>query len=263
MIISILSISQGTGKSEAAADYCPFSYGDTAYYIIYGYWEGKNITLENGNNAGIQKLVVLNRTSSNIVIFEEKVEDVNWVYHDLTYNWTIHDSSYWIINTTTRGILDFETYTCWWIETDKINMVNSSIKIFNYIFHIVEKRSFEYLEQSRTAYVATYNESYEDPIFGFHKLSNELWYDTQTGLMVKYIVRFYSFENQGKIIGWSYYSTSLTFTTINLTETIEFSDTTPISKQALIGFPFLGLVIPIVVLLVILRLKQNWEKTTH
>ena len=256
-------ISRGIEESGLFTDYCPFSQGDVAEYEIWGEWQGQNYTLDYGNNTGLQKFIILNRTQSEITIFETKSEEINGVFKGLVSVWPIDACSYWIYNTTTRNLKGTDFYAWLWIQTDNNEKVNCRIEIFDYIFQITEKREFNYFEYTRSAWVAIYNESSDDLINALDATSFELWYDAKTGLMLYYIVRFNAYDNQGKKVEWSFYSTRLNFTSINLNMSYVLTEDKAHSKNVVMGSLFPAAIILAILTLVLFRFKPNKRKKVN
>ncbi|MFX1507106.1 MAG: hypothetical protein ACFFDC_13585 [Promethearchaeota archaeon] len=126
------------GNRELPSDHCPFSTDDRAEYIIWGEWQGRNHILNHRNNTGLQTIVVINRTPSEITIFETKIEKALEVYQGEATIRTIRVSSLWEYERETRCAKVFDTYAWMWIKITKREMNNSKIKIMNKIFQIVK-----------------------------------------------------------------------------------------------------------------------------
>lgn len=218
LILSVITISGELGGEALPPDYCPFSNGDRAEYIIWGEWQGLNAPFNHGNNTGLHTIVVINRTSSQITIFEKKAEIVQNVYSGETYITPIDVSSLLVYDTNTRCSIQFETYAWLWIKISNSEMNNSQIKILSKVFQIVKKENFTYFQQTRSAWVATYNKTSENTTDSFNTYSFEMWFDTNTGIIVYYIVRSSSYDTQGNMTEWSYYSTRLNLTTVDLSQ---------------------------------------------
>ncbi|MFX0150181.1 MAG: hypothetical protein ACFFAJ_05335 [Candidatus Hodarchaeota archaeon] len=240
LILSVISILGNLGDRELPPDHCPFSNGDRAEYIIWGEWQGPNPSLNHGNNTGEQTIVAINRTPSHVAISEAKNEIAQDVLQGEVYVRTIRASSLWVYNTETRCAETFETYAWMWIKITKRDINNSKIKIMSRVFQIVRKKNYTFFQQSRSAWIATYNKSFDIVTDSFHTNSFEMWFDTNTGLMVYYIVRSDFFDNQGKKIEWSFYSTQLNLTTINLNQSYLISSDNPFSITWVETILFIG-----------------------
>ena len=256
LILSSITISGGLGNRELPSDRCPFSNGDRAEYIIWGEWQGRNHTLNHGNNTGLQTIVVTNRTSSEITISETKTEIALEVYQGKATIRTIRASSLWEYDTETRCAKVFGTYAWMWIKITKREMNDSRIKILSKIFQIVKKGNYTYLQQSRSAWIAIYNKTIDDMNKSFYTNSFEMWFDTNTGLMVYYVVRSDSYDNQGKKTEWSYYSTQLNQTTINLTQSYLITSDNNFSK-VLIETIMFGIMISLIGGLALIAYKRK------
>jgi hypothetical protein len=218
LILSVLTISGDLENRELPSDHCPFSNGDRAEYTIWGEWQGRNHTVNHGNNTGLQIIVAINRTPSQITIAETKTEIAQEVYQGETNVRTIKVSSLWVYETETRCAKIFGTYAWMWIKITKREMNSSKINILSKVFQIVRIRNYTYFQQSRSAWIATYNKTIDDMTDSFYTNSFEMWFDTNTGLMVYYVVRSNFYDNQQKTTEWSYYSTQLNLTTIDLNQ---------------------------------------------
>lgn len=218
VILNVITISGGLGGESLPPDYCPFSNGDRAEYIIWGESQGLTTPFNHGNNTGLHTIVVINRTSSQITISEKKIEIVQGVSQGEPFITPINVSSLWFYDTTTRRSIQFETYAWMWIKINNSEMNNSQLKILSKVFQIVKKRNFSYFQQTRSAWVATYNKTSDNTTDSIHTNSFEMWFDTNTGIMVYYIVRSSSYDTQGNKTDWSYYSTRLNLTTVDLSQ---------------------------------------------
>ncbi|MFX0210478.1 MAG: hypothetical protein ACFFDT_31150, partial [Candidatus Hodarchaeota archaeon] len=133
----------------------------------------------------------------------------------------------------------------------------SMIKIFDLVFQITDVREFNYFEQTRNAWVATYNKFFDDPLNALHIISYELWFDTKTGLMLYYVVWLNTFDFQGRLVEWSYYSTRLNFTTVNLNLSYLSSEKNASSENIPTMFFDPVSIISFLLILVFIRLKQK------
>lgn len=224
-------ISRGSGKNEFPINACPFSLGDRAEYEIWGEWQGKDRALNHGNNTGLQKFITLNRTQSHILIYETKSEKIRGIFEGMLKTWLVEASSYWIYDVTSRNLEGTDSYAWLWIRATDIGKENPRIEIFDLIFQITGTKEFFYFGQMRSAWVATYNKFLDDPINALHVISYEFWFDIKTGLMLYYVVRLNAFDLQGRLVEWSYYSTRLNFTTVNLNSSYLFNEKNGISEN--------------------------------
>ncbi|MFX0123838.1 MAG: hypothetical protein ACFFAE_09390 [Candidatus Hodarchaeota archaeon] len=223
LLLSIIIISGDLEGKALPPDYCPFSNGDRAEYIIWGEWQGLKAPFYHGNNTGLHTIDVINRTSSQITISEKKAEIMQEVNQTGTYVTPINVSSSWVYDTSTRRSVQFESYAWMWIKISSSEMNSSQIKILSRVFQIVTKRNYTYFQDTRSAWVAIYNKTSSDSLY---TNSFEMWFDTHTGVMVYYIVRSSIYDTQGTKIEWTYYSTRLNLTTIDLSQSYIIPDYT-------------------------------------
>ncbi|MHA2293664.1 MAG: hypothetical protein ACXACK_16000 [Candidatus Hodarchaeales archaeon] len=216
--LNLMVVVQGLPEGELPNDQCPFSQDDIVDYSIWGEWEGLDSSLDYGNNTGVQSLSVVNRTATRITFFEEKAEIVSGVYNGTPGGFPIDVSSHITYNSTTRRYIGLDAYAWMWISVGYGNITtNSKMNIMSYVFEVVGRNQFNYSNQLRSVWVTTHNKTFNDTDDAYHTNEYELWFDTNTGLMLYYIVRFNAYDNQGRIIEWAFYSIGLENTTIDLT----------------------------------------------
>lgn len=237
-------------------DKCPYSQGDKTEYEIWGEWGGPKASDNYGNNTGLQSIIIINRTQSLIAVYEEKDEKISGMIQGQSFEQDITMNSYWVYNTTTRTVRGFDSYTWMWIKINENGELNSQIKVYHYDFLVNGRREYEYRRQTRVAWVTTFINSFNDPSDSFYKNTFELWFDTHTGIMVYFVLRFQAFDFHGKITEWSYYSTKLILTTINMNQTYVLSSVSHSFEEVLIPIVLWGVMSIILIGVMIIRFKR-------